>query len=265
MGIRRKILLGFVAIGFILLLSGVVAIFEMTKLTDLISGLLTNNIKTISAANTIEQTVMKQNRAIYNIAQDELYLHQFDFTEDTIVIARQIDFITNNITIAEEQPLANKLQVEYQTYKTFLISAPIATELAKEQRITWYIAYQKSFISLIAVTTEITALNQDALSENAVKLEGNYYRMIMPAIIAIMAGVFMILFFNYFINSYVINPVIQIKDSIKSFLSSRSPYNVKVKTNDEVNELNEVVKDLIGQLKKKEKECCSIQNESREA
>ncbi len=265
MGIRKKILLGFVAIGFILLLSGVVAIFEMTKLTDLISGLLTNNIKTITATNTIEQVVMRQNHVIYNITQDELYLHEFDYTEDTAIISKQIDFINSNITVAGEEPLANKLQTEYQTYQTFLSKVSGVMEQEREQRIAWYLTYEKSFMSLIATASEITELNQDALLDNAIKLEGNYYRMIMPAIIAIIAGVFMILFFNYFINAYFINPVVQIKESIKSFLSSRIPYNVKVKTNDEINELNEVVKDLTGLLKKKEKECSSIQNESREA
>ena len=265
MGIRRKIRLGLVAIGFILLLSGVVAIFEMTRLTDLISGLLTNNINTISASNTIEQAVIKQNRAIFNITQDELYLHQFDFVGDTAAMSKQVDFIANNITVDGEEPLVDELRKEYQAYTALLSNASSATNLPKEQRIVWYLEYEKSFVSLIGITSEITALNQDALLENAVKLEGNYYRMIMPAIIAIIAGVFMILFFNYFLNSYFVNPVVKIKESIKAFLSSRSPYNVKVTTSDEINELNEAVKDLTDLLKRREKECNSIQNESREA
>jgi HAMP domain-containing protein len=264
-GIRKKILLGFVAIGFILLLSGVVAIFEMTRLTDLISGLLTNNIKTISAANTMEQIAIKHNGRIYDITQDESYIQQAKFSQDITLLRERLDFITNNVTIEEEMTFVDKLYIEFDVYKALLDNLPAVIEMPREQRIAWYLTYQKAFTSLIETTSEITKLNQDALSDNAIKLEGNYYRMIMPAIIAIIAGVFMILFFNYFINSYLINPVIQIKDNIRSVLSSRAPYTIKVKTNDEINELNENIKDLVSQLKKREKECSSIQNENREA
>lgn len=265
MGIRKKILSGFVAIGFILLLSGVVAIFEMTRLTDLISGLLTNNIQTITCATTIDQIVLKQNRNISGIVQDEPYINRADFDKEIEKLTDQVVFISNNVTIDEEKPLVEKLVIEFEAYKTLLISIPAVLDLQREQRLTWYASYSKSFVSLIEITAEITGLNQNALSENTVKLEGNYYRMIMPAVIAIMAGVFMILFFNYFINTYIVNPLIQIKDNIKSFLSSRIPYSVKVKTKDEINELNEEVKDLVSLLKKREKECSSLQNENREA
>lgn len=265
MGIRKKILLGFVAISFILLISGVVAIFEMTRLTDLISGLLTNNIQTINSANTVDHIILKQNRSIYDIMNKDLFSQQLDLSTDTILIEEQLYFIANNITVDTEEEVAEKLYKEFEIYKTFICSVSSLPDMEEDERIIWYSAYQESFFSMIELTARLTKINQDALSENAVKLEGNYYRMIMPAVVAIIAGVFMIFFFNFFLNSYFINPIIQIKQSIRAFLSSRTPYPVKVKTNDEINELNEEVKSLVSLIKKREKECNSIQNENREA
>ena len=265
MGIRKKIQLGFVAIGFILLLSGVVAIFEMTRLTDLISGLLTSNIQTITSTNTIDRIVLKQNRNISDLLQDSVYLKLTDLDTDMAVLADQVSFISNNITIEEERVWVEELNEEFKTYKALLDGMSMAFDQQPEQRAGWCSSYVESYSSLMKVNAEITRLNQSALSENAAKLEGNYYRMIMPAAIAIIAGVFMIFFFNYFINTYVVNPIIQIKENIKTVLSSRMPYSVKVKTQDEISELNEEVKDLVSLLKKREKECCSTQSEKREA
>lgn len=265
MGIRKKILLGFVAIGFILFLSGVVAVFEMTRLTDLISGLLTSNIQTITSSNTIEQVVLKQNSYILDIWQNELEVDQAELGKDIITLTSQVDFIAANMVSDEGKVLVEKLKTEAELYQIFLSSIPSVLDMQREQQMEWYASYEKLFLSLTETTSEITKLNQNILSENAIKLEGNYYRMIMPAAIAIIAGVFMIFFFNYFISTYFVKPVIQIKKNIKSFLSSRSPYSVKISTNDEINELNEEVTSLVNLLKKREKECSSLQNENREA
>lgn len=264
-GIRKKILLGFVAIGSILFLSGVVAIFEMTRLTDLISSLLTNNIQATTSANAIDRVTLRQSSRLLDVVKEEPNIKAEDFSGDTLTLREHVALISNNVTIEGEEVLAGRLRAEFEVYKAFLNSVPAVMELEREQRIAWYTAYLKSHMSLTEITTEITRLNQDALLENTVKLEGNYYRMIMPAIIAIIAGVFMIFFFNYFINTYIVNPIIQIKEGIRSFLSSRTRYSVSIKTKDELDELNEEVKDLAILLRKREKECSALQNENREA
>jgi methyl-accepting chemotaxis protein len=76
--------------------------------------------------------------------------------------------------------------------------------------------------------------------------------MIIPLIVAIVVGLFLIILFNYFINFYFINPVLKIIKGIKEYSTNKQPYNVKIDTRDEINDLNKEIKSLISNTKQKE-------------
>ena len=59
-------------------------------------------------------------------------------------------------------------------------------------------------------------------------------------------GLLVVLLFNYFLNFYLINPLIKIGKGISSYRSYRKSYNVEIENkHDELAELNANVRDLI--------------------
>ncbi|MPN49736.1 hypothetical protein SDC9_197358 [bioreactor metagenome] len=71
----------------------------------------------------------------------------------------------------------------------------------------------------------------------------------MPGIIAVGAGVLLVILFNYFLNLYFISPIILISRGIKNFREYRKSYNVQFDNDDELQDLNTEVKSIIDENK----------------
>jgi methyl-accepting chemotaxis protein len=170
MGIRKKIFLGFVVIGLILFVSGMISLFQLIQ---------------------IEQTVTTINN-IHNIEMSEKI-----FDEAKIIL---------NDSLCAAYQLLDSLFVSYN----------------------------------------------NTVLDNTAELKANFYRMVIPLTVAIVVGLFLIILFNYFINFYFINPVLKIIKGIKEYSINKQPYNVKVSTRDEINDLNREIKSLISNTKQKE-------------
>jgi signal transduction histidine kinase len=97
-------------------------------------------------------------------------------------------------------------------------------------------------------------LNQKAVEGNSLLMNANYYRMIMPAVIAIVACIILIFLLNYFIFIYFLSPMMKIIKGVNAFTETRVPYSVNLDTKDEISELNNEVKKLTELIRKYERE-----------
>lgn len=252
MGIRKKIFIGFVIVGFILFLSGIISVFQLVGMEKSISGMLSDNVKSVQISKYMMDAVEAQSWSILDIITKEkvgddarLHFHEADF-EGLISRAR------NNLTVEGEQEVVDSLEASYNVYyKAARNLDSLFTLPQLDRRITWFVElYQPAYLQFNASIQKLKAINQNALFENSMKLEANFYRMLMPPIIAIAAGLFLIILFNYFVNLYFISPILRINKGIKLFLNNKISYTVTVDTKDEINDLNEEVKILITQFKK---------------
>ena len=252
MGIRKKIFIGFVIIGFILFLSGIISIFQLIGMEKTVSGMLSDNVKSVELSKYMTDALEAQSWDILDIItkkktgnEAKFHFYQTGFN-DLISGAR------NNLTVAGEKEVIDSLEISYNIYYKTITKVDSLFALPYiERRIEWFVdLYQPAYLQFNAAIQKLRVINQNAIFENSMILEGSFYRMLMPPIIAITAGLFLIILFNYFVNLYFINPILRITKGIKTFFDNKIPYNVKVETKDEINELNEDVKILISQFKK---------------
>ena len=233
-------------------------------MSDSISGILSDNVRSINAANRMEQILYKESSKIFDIVKADDPGNFQNFFTDSLSInldsfENQLALAANNITHEKEKELVAQLGTAYERYKITLKDISDLDYIpAQEDRVTWYFEeYHISFSNLIGVINEILTINQNILSENASNIEQNYYRMIMPSVISVLAGFLLTFFFNYIVNVYFISPILSIKRGVTSFLKARIPYTAKVDTKDEISELNSEVGELIELLRRKEKESSS--------
>jgi methyl-accepting chemotaxis protein len=92
---------------------------------------------------------------------------------------------------------------------------------------------------------QLGLMTQATLAENAKELQEGYYRSIMPGIIAVGAGLMLVLLFNYFLNIYFISPIILISKGIKNYREYNKSYSVQLENDDELQDLNSDVKSII--------------------
>jgi len=248
MGLRLKILSGFVILTIMLFLAGVWSIHELTTIGMSVQGLLDDNYRSIDAAKTMVEALEREDsgvllllsgkweegRAIMDSA-DDLFEHGF-------TIAR------NNLTIPGERSYVDEIQKKYERYRALWIKPIVGT--AREANLNWYFQeVHRSFLEVKTAVGKLMALNDRAMYGTASDLKNRAYRAIMPGIVAILSALIFTLIFNYFVNFYVISPIIRITRGIQRFLEAAEPLDIRVETKDELAHLASSIQDLVARLR----------------
>ena len=94
---------------------------------------------------------------------------------------------------------------------------------------------------------QLTTICQDALIESSQDIREGTYRSLMPGLVSVLVGMIMVLLFNYYLNYYLINPLLKVTAGIKGYRYHGRDYGVKLDNDDELEELNEAVGDIVEQ------------------
>ncbi len=250
MGIRKKISLGFVVIGFVLFFSSVIAVFEFNRMRNSVTVLMKSNINSINTSRmlmelTDEYNFILMSRVIVDStfgSADVLYDDRFD---------SYIYNIKNNFSSQTEIETADSLALYYSRYLSVISKARNIMTEDTETRKEWYKnELEPVYNKLRKYKKELGVLTQSALSDNTKELQEGYYRSIMPGIIAVSAGIVLVLLFNYFINLYFISPILLISKGIKNYKEFRKSYNIHFDNDDEIQDINCEVRSIIEENKK---------------
>ncbi|MDP3453243.1 MAG: hypothetical protein Q8R90_09835 [Bacteroidales bacterium] len=164
---------------------------------------------------------------------------------------KYINSIKSNFTSEAEVIIADSLATTYSEYLSVIRETRNIMSQDYESRKRWYENDLKPvYNNLRLYKKRLGLLTQAALADNTKQLQEGYYRSIMPGIIAVSAGIILVLLFNYFINLYFISPILLISKGIKNYKNFRKSYNVQFDNDDEIQDMNSEVKSIIDENKK---------------
>ncbi|MDO4735634.1 MAG: hypothetical protein Q4B21_01250, partial [Bacteroidia bacterium] len=92
---------------------------------------------------------------------------------------------------------------------------------------------------------QLNDVSQDALVKNYQELNQTFYRSMMPGVVAVSVGMILVFLFYYYINYYLLTPILSVIKGVKNFVQYKKSYTVEINSQDELNELNENVKQLV--------------------
>jgi hypothetical protein len=254
MGVRKKIFLGFIVIGLILFTSGMISLFQLIRIEQTVTNINANNIRSIEASEQIFNEAKRQTWKILDIMHDNSQGENARIILNDTLYTRCLDFILQNITMPEEKNMFDTLCAKYQLFKrsTFLLDSLFMAYNTEERNERFNTLYRPSYESFSDAANNLAILNRNTISNNSAEITSNFYRMVIPLIVAVAVGLFLIILFNYFINFYFINPVLKIIKGIEEYSVNKQPYNVTIDTRDEIHDLNREIKSLISNTKQKE-------------
>ncbi len=93
------------------------------------------------------------------------------------------------------------------------------------------------FLDTKLAVQNLMTLNDTTMYQTASELETRARRATMPGIIAIVSAFIFSVIFTYFINLFVVTPIIRITQDIQKNLDSGIPFEVQVETEDELAKL----------------------------
>lgn len=267
--VRRKVSVGFAVIAFILFFSSIVSLYEFTRMNRVLTQQIGDNVNSVNIGRDLIMLTEDYNLGVLNaiseyeggegaLSADNIHPAQnARFVEEFSQTMEEMRRSFTSRTTHNERNLADSVLLAYTAYMQVLGEG---REIVREEdpmtRQEWYFErLQPYYIKLRNYIQSLTNASQDALIDNSKKVDATFYRSITPAIASVVVGLLLVLLFNYFINFYILTPLIKISKGIQGYRSYRKDYNVEVDNNgDEIDQLNSNVRDIIEDHKSVQKQ-----------
>jgi NtrC-family two-component system sensor histidine kinase KinB len=230
-----------------LLIASVWSAIEVKSFGSTLHGLLENNHKNIAAAKSMKEALEREDGALL------LLLTGNDVRGLRILRAADSLFINNfeiakaNITITGEDQLLNSINAKYADYKK-LWDSPTGNDML-QNKLDWYSQnIHQPLLDLMFSIDNLISLNDNQLYSTALQSSERSRRALMPGVIALIAAVVFTFLFYYFINLYVINPMLEITKRLNKFMKERVPFDYQINTKDEISKLADTLNLLCSHL-----------------
>ena len=267
--IKRKVRTGFTVLGFVLFFSSIVSLFEYTRMNRVLTQQIEENVNSVNIARDLIMLTEDYNLEVLNIISDTgAETAQGDggapsaslqtpsaqnarFSREFAQTMEDMRRSFTQTTTFKEKNYADSVLLAYTAYMQVLREARDLQESEYQSRQGWYFErLQPFYLKLRNYIQSLTNASQQALIDNSQKVDETFYRSITPAIASVVIGLLVVILFNYFLNYYLINPLIRISKGIQGYRSYNKSYNVEVDNeNDELDQLNDNVSNLIEEHK----------------
>ena len=243
-GIKPKIRLGFITIGILLFLSGIISSLELAKFNRTTHSVLAHTQGSIEIATQMLDAVQNQNTALLLSITDTEQAGIYDS-----MIAQGRRNFSRALREAQSSRYDSVLLEEIRTTARYYNS--IVPQVADSIDIEWFTeVYRTSYYKLTRAIKESMVRIQQQTIDYTAQLERNAYRASMVGIIALGAGILLLTVFYFMLSNYFVGPVLQITRSLRGYVDSRLPFEVSVSTQDEINTLKEYVASAVNLSKK---------------
>jgi len=252
MGLRIKIISGFLVLALMLLLAGAWSIYELRSIGESVPKILEDNYKSIRSAKVMMEALEREDSAV-------LLLLSGKWEEGRNVIhgadkqfLEGFDVAMNNLTMPGEGEIVEKIRTEYETYKSLWLKPIVGTR--HEGNLQWYLeSVFQAFLQVKTSVHRLSDMNDRGMYDAALYLRDKAHRSTMPGVVAMLSALVLSLIFSYFVNTFMVSPIIRINKGIKSFLEAGTPFQVRVETSDEIRELAQSITDLTSKISAIEK------------
>ena len=245
MGIKRKILLGFVLIGSLLFLSGLISSMELVRLNRSTSQLLEWSSRTIELTKNMLDLAQEQNTALLMSVTDSAV----DYRPAIQTKNAQFEEALNEARSYTDSREVQNVAAAYEQYSGVISLIPDSLGIG------WFNdTYRNSYYELTKNIKEFMMATHNRITESTAELENNAYRASMVGIIALGAGICLVFIFYYLLNIFFIAPVLSMNKALKNYFTSNMPFKITIKTEDEMLELRDYIAQLIMALKNQNKE-----------
>jgi HAMP domain-containing protein len=251
MGLRFKILSGFLILAVMLCLAGIWSIYELTTVGSSVQALLDDNYKSINAAKKMDEALEREDSGILVLLLGRWEEGRSIIDSADKTFQEGLQTATGNITIPGEKAQVEEIQSNYDLFKALWTRPIVGTQ--HERNLDWYFnEVRPVFLYLKQSIEGLKAMNDRLMYQTASDLKSRAHRAVMPGIVAILAALIFTLIFNYFINFYMIGPILKLADGIDAFMKTGVPFEHKFETKDELARLGNALRELTSQLEARE-------------
>ena len=247
---RRRVTIGFGSIVCLLFFSGMVSLFELSRLSRDTDDILQTSKRNIELAREMLDAAHGHNVSMIRLAvfgdrgSDSLCVASLERLENTLLVAQHealeksyldsLSFVTTELRLLTDSYLAFGA-VERA-------AKPQARFRADSLGARWYNDQYEAVYGRL--TSAIKSYMTSAQSTEQMKK--NAYRAVTPVLISLVVMIAIVLMLFYFMLIYSVNPILRMNKGLGDWLAFRVPFAVAGDLKDEMLELKEKIDTLIG-------------------
>lgn len=236
-------MLGFLILALMLAVAGAYSIYELTTIGTSVQKLLDENYRSINAAKKMIEALEREDSGVLLLLSGKWKQGRETITTAHKNFEKAFETAENNLTIEDEKKYVDRISTLYSEYRRLWNRPVVGTEY--EENLNWYFEdVHQAFNSVKIAVQDLMTINDKAMYDTASNLKNRAHRAVMPGIIAILSALVFTLIFNFFVNIYIVNPILSITRSINDFITKDEPVFVDVQTKDEIAELADTVSKL---------------------
>ncbi len=245
--IKRKIKRGFIFIGVLLFLSGMISIWELNRLNSSTSQLLSASKGNIELSKQLLDAVQQQNTFLLLTITDSTG----NYKSDMVATRDRFSSTLDEIKLASDNsPRLTKSITEIENAAEDYNSA-VRNMVAAQRSTNWFVeVYGTKYNDLTVAIKDYMIGYENDLIDSARSVEGNALRASMIGVIALIAAMLLVVLFYFLLRGFFIAPVLKIDHSLKRYIERGIPFSAKIESKDEIFSLYENITIIVDRCKR---------------
>lgn len=241
---KRKLILSLGSLAAILLLSGVISILEYRRMSDYVSDLIADNIKSINLSQKLADLTQEYNEQMLAVVvQNDISLMP-DFNLD--YFNAQSDSLRNSFTSQKMIPKVDSVVMSFdafmktsQNFDAIFLADSVNTD-------EWFFgSLQPRYTKLRNDLQSLNEVIHEELQQNSSDFDAGFYRSIIPGVVSVGAGLLLIILLLFFTMSYYVRPIYRISDGIDNYRASSRRHVYEFDGDDQLSNINSGVTEII--------------------
>lgn len=243
---RMKLTLSLSAIAVTLLVSSVISIMEYYRMSNYVSDLIADNIRSVNVAQKLSEVTNKYNLDLLTLIGDNSVNTLPDFHQKEFM--GHCDSLRNSLTSDKMVPLTDSVVYAYSAY--MLTSLELNNVMLSDFIDTraWYFdRLQPKFRRLNHYIDVLNEAIYDDLKKNSLTFQRGFYRSIIPGAVAVGVGLLLVLMLLFFLLVFYVNPIYRMLSGLNNYRSYNKKYSYSFEGDDQLVELNDGITELTGE------------------
>lgn len=261
--IKRRVQLAFASIILLLVFSGALSLFELERVSHDTEEILHESKISTDLAREIVTVLNEQNDAMIEMAV--IGGEIFDIAPHYKRCMESIEHLTSaserahaRMTAMGNPQITDSLML-YTARINNLANTYIHGEVHREMMSdtlavltthSWYVErYKPEYVNLSKQITKFMTGSESTIGPDVNSLSLTARRAVTPVFLSLIVMIVVALMFYFFLNHYLIKPIMRINHSLGEYLRYRSPFDKDIACRDEIQSLRDRIMILIAKLK----------------
>ena len=241
---RMKLTLSLSAIAVTLLVSSVISIMEYYRMSNYVSDLIADNIRSVNVAQKLSEVTNKYNLDLLALIGDNSVNTLPDFHQKEFM--GHCDSLRNSLTSDKMVPLTDSVVYAYSAYMlTSLELNDVMLSDFIDTRAWYFDRLQPKFRRLNHYIDVLNEAIYDDLKKNSLTFQRGFYRSIIPGAVGV--GLLLVLMLLFFLLVFYVNPIYRMLSGLNNYRSYNKKYSYSFEGDDQLAELNDGITELTGE------------------